>query len=80
MTYDEAPKRVRRVVDRCRTGEVLCKTIRPKPTGETEAAWSFEPSGRAAPPKSSLDAIANGLLVPQGDGLFGDDHSQTWRA
>lgn len=71
-------KRVLQIVEACRHGERLCKSLRIKDSGEHEVRFHFEPSGRRAPEKSSAAAIASGLLFPGGDGLFGDDSSQTW--
>lgn len=78
--YKELPKRVQRVIDKIRGGEKLCKSFRNKLGGEVEVLFTFEPSGRRAPPKTSGDAIESGLLKALGDGLFGDDTSQTWAA
>lgn len=78
--FDELPKRVQRVIERCRGGEVLCKQLRMKETGESEITFLFEPSGKKAPPKSSDMAVKSGFLRPRGDGLFDLDTSQTWEA
>lgn len=72
------PSRVQLVVDRVRKGERLQRTFCTKANGEKETLFSFQPSGRPAPPKSSQDAIDSGLLRALGDGLFGDDTSQTY--
>lgn len=72
--------RVQRIVDRCRGGERLCKTYRQKATGETEVLFCFEPSGRRAAPASAAQAIESGLLRPLGDGLLGEESSQSWAA
>lgn len=76
--YDELPVRVRRVIDRCRGGERLCRSYRLKATGDHETLYHYEPSGNSAPEKSSIAAISSGLLRPCGDGLFGGDTSQSW--
>lgn len=78
--FDELPKRVQRVIERCRSGALLCKQIRLKDGGESEVTFLFEPSGKKAPPKSSDMAIKSGFLRPRGDGLFDLDTSQTWEA
>lgn len=80
MSEPKLPMRVRKIIDRCRHGEVLCKTYRNKESGNTEVLFSFHPSGKRAGPASSQEAIASGLLVPQNDGLFEAGDSQTWRA
>jgi len=74
------PARVQAVVDKCRSGQTLCKFLRQKETGETETVFFFEPSGRRCGPKSAVAAIDAGLLKPSGDGLFGQESSQTWTA
>ncbi len=81
--YSSLPAAARRVIDRCRSGAVLAKVIRSKPVeGEDHASPSFhiEPGGRRVGAVTADIAIRSGLLAPNGDGLFGDDTSQTWRA
>lgn len=74
------PERVLRVVRAVSGGQKLCKSLRMKESGETEVSFHFEPSGRAAPPKSSQRAIELGLLQPAGDALFEEEMSQTFLA
>lgn len=74
------PERVLRVVRTVSGGQKLCKSLRIKETGETEVSFHFEPCGRAAPPKSSQNAIELGLVQPAGDSLFGEEMSQTFTA
>jgi hypothetical protein len=78
--FEKLPARVQNIITKCRRGEKLTKSLRLKETGETEISFAFEPSGKRAPPKSSIDAINSGLLRPLGDGLFGADTSQTFAA
>lgn len=80
--FDSLPARVRRVINTVRRGQRLTKSLRLKETGDlaTQITFAFEPSGRRAGLKSSQEAIASGFLLPMGDGLLGDDSSQTWRA
>ena len=78
--FSKLPQRVRAVIEKCRGGQSLCKSIRHKETNDAEVLWFFEPSGRRAGPKSAGAAINSGFLQPAGDGLFGPDSSQTWRA
>jgi hypothetical protein len=78
--FNKLPMRVRRVIGRCREGEKLCRYLKMKTTGQTEVVFTFEPSGKTAPPKSSRAAISSGFLAPGGDGLFGDEFSQTYSA
>lgn len=77
---EQLPKRVLRIVDRCRAGEVLCKTLIHGADGRDVVLFLLHPSNKPVRPKSSEEAIASGLLVAQRDGLFGPDTSQTWRA
>lgn len=70
------PVRIQTIVGACRGGQTLCLTIRHSEVGDERVYW-LEPSGRSAGTKSAEEAIALGLLIPTGDGLFG--HSQTWR-
>ena len=73
-------KRLQALIDRLTRGEKLCKSVRKKETGEPEVLFHYEPSGRSAPPGTALKAISGGHVKPTGDGLFGDDTSQTWVA
>lgn len=72
------PARVKSVFAKMNGGERLVKSFRYKESGDTEVNFTFEPSGKRAGPKSAMAAIETGLLRPLGDGLFGDDLSQTW--
>jgi hypothetical protein len=76
MSKTKIPRRVERVVAKCRLGERLCIVLKQSEAGAERYYW-FEPSGKNAPPKSSQQAIELRLLIPQGDGLF--DDSQTYR-
>jgi hypothetical protein len=78
--FNKLPQRVQRVIRCCRGGERLCLWLRTKTNGQTEIIFSFEPSGKSAPPKSSAAAISSGHLTPGRDGLFGDEFSQTYSA
>lgn len=80
MSFDMLRYHVRRVIDRCRQGEVLCISNRVKASGESEFLAFLEPSGRPISPASARGAIASGLLEPGGDTLLDDGFSQTWRA
>lgn len=73
------PKRVQRLLDRMKAGETLCKALRLKETGETEVQFFLDPSNRACGEWTASAAIERGLVVPNGDGLFGPDTSQAWR-
>lgn len=75
------PMRVRRIVMACVRGQQLTKTIRSRPgLVEADPLYTLEPVGRVVAIQSATDAIASGLLLGNGDGLFGADTSQTWRA
>jgi hypothetical protein len=78
--FEKLPQRVRNVIHKCRCGQILTKSLRMKETGETEVTFMFEPWGVRAPPKSSIEAIASGFLLPQNDGLLGPESSQTFVA
>lgn len=80
IEFEKLPGRVQKVINTCRAGQKLTKSLRLKDGGETEITFAFEPSGKSAPPKSSAEAIASGLLRPLGDGLLGADTSQTFAA
>lgn len=74
------PKRVWNVIDRVRDGGKLCKFLRPVNGLEDDTQFFIEPQGRRVPAKSAQEAIKSGLLRPTGDGLFGEETSQTWVA
>lgn len=74
------PARVWRVIDGARGGKKVCKFLRKMETGDTDITYAFEPTGRRIPTKSAMAAIESGLLRPMGDGLFGEETSQTWVA
>lgn len=78
--FERLPQRVKRVIERCRSGATLHKFFRNKEGGNAEVLYAYEPGGKPAPPKSSEAAIASGFLRPNRDGLFDDGNSQTWRA
>lgn len=78
VPFERLPARVRRIVERCRSGQTLCLGHRVREIGPP-LCW-FEPSGRSTRHRSALDAIASGHLVPSADGLFGQESAQTWRA
>lgn len=78
--YDLLPLRVRRIIDTCRRGQRLCKSLRLKESGHTEIAFHYEPSGRHVPFVSAHAATETEYLLPANDGLLGPDSSQTWTA
>lgn len=71
------PKRVWRVIEHCRHGQTLCRSL--APDGGEPRFW-LDPSNRNVGPRSAQEAIASGLLTPGRDCLFHDDNDQTWSA
>lgn len=78
MRKHKPSKRVLVIVDKFKTGVVLCKAKRINKLGSTEVEYFFESGGRSVGPGTALKAINRGLLAPSNDGLFG--YSQTWTA
>lgn len=75
----EIPKRILSVVERCRLIGCLTKTLPLAYAGETQIHWTFA-DGSEAPDLNVRQAIERGLIIPAGDGLFGSEMSQTYRA
>jgi hypothetical protein len=73
--FEKLPKRAQRVVLQARQGLRVCRRV----TGEDETQYFYEPGGKAISPAAARRAIASGLLVPGGDGLFAG-MDQTWTA
>jgi hypothetical protein len=80
--FEKLPKRVRTVVERCRRGQVLCRSYRPRAVGEGTSVLTYwyEPSGIPAPATSASEAIEKGYLAPQDAGLFSDGNAQSFIA
>ena len=75
----QIPKRVAAVLANLRQGKKLCKSLRMKESGVTEVIYAYEPgNGRPLGVKTIELCIKDGHIVPAGDGLFGDETSQTW--
>ena len=74
------PKRVWNIIDQVRDGNRLCKFLRPSQGLEDDTQFFIEPHGYRVATKSAQEAIASGFLQAQGDGLFGEETSQTWIA
>jgi hypothetical protein len=70
-------KRVERLLLAMEKGRVLCSGVTPR-GGEGGIAYWLEPTGKRVGPDTARTAMAQGLVVPQGDGLFADA-PQTWR-
>ena len=77
---EKLPNRLKRILERLRGGEVLCKTFIFDQRGASVEVFALHPSGRILPELSSKELISSGLVVPQNDGLFDASSSQTWRA
>lgn len=71
-------KRIAALLYNLRNGRKLCKSLRLKDGGLTEVIYAYEPGGKTVGIKTAELAIRNGHVVPCGDGLFGNDTSQTW--
>lgn len=74
----KVPKRVAVVLATMQAGKKLCKSLRMKESGTTEVVYGYEPRGRRVGIKMAELAIRDGHVIPAGDGLFGDETSQTW--
>lgn len=71
-------KRAVRIVEQCRAGKRLCCFNQPSEETGSEVVYFFEPGGARVGRKSVENAIQHGLLIPQNDGLFGAEFSQTF--
>ena len=67
------------ILERCRNGERLCKTIATNRAGNPVTSYCLEPSGAHVTENQALGLLRNGKFEPVGDGLLGLDSSQTWR-
>jgi hypothetical protein len=67
------------VLERCRNGERLCKTITTNRAGNPMVSFCLEPSGAHVTEGQALGLLRSGKFVPAGDGLLELDSSQTWR-
>jgi hypothetical protein len=76
----KTPKRILRILGKMSRGESLVRMYRQRETGETVAVYALHPSGACVGPKLAAEVIATGKIIPNGDGLFGSETSQTWRA
>ena len=68
-----------RVLERCRKGERLAKTITTNRAGNPVTSYCLEPSGTHVTKGQFLGLLRSGNFVPVGDGLFDVESSQTWR-
>lgn len=67
------------ILERCRNGERLCKTITTNRGGNPVTSYCLEPSGTHVTEGQALGLLRSGKFVPVGDGLLGLESSQTWR-
>jgi hypothetical protein len=67
------------LVERCRNGERLAKTITKNRAGNSVVSFCLEPSGAHVTESQALGLLRSGKFVPVGDGLLGLESSQTWR-
>jgi len=68
-----------RVLERCRKGERLAKTITKNRAGNPAVGFCLEPSGTHVTKGQARSLLRSGNFVPVGDGLFDVESSQTWR-
>lgn len=80
--FEKLPKRVRKIVEVCRRGQILCRSYRPRALGEERDVlmYWYEPGGWPAPSLSCGEAIAEGWLKPLDAGLFQDGNAQSFIA
>lgn len=76
--FEKLPFRVRSIIKLCRTGQRLCRSFRVTRQGKAEEDWTLEPAGYTVSKIQAKKAVASGFLVAGGDGLFGDEFSQTY--
>lgn len=77
------PKPWKRAVDlaaKCKSGKTLCCCNRQSEEAGAEIVFYLEPGGESVGRKTFENALLHGLIIPQNDGLFGAETSQTWRA
>lgn len=78
--FEHLPYYVKAVIEKCRSGQRLCRSFRTKETGDVEEIFIFEPTGKRVGQKSAAQALETGFLKPLGDGLLEIQSSQTWVA
>ena len=69
----------RQILDLCRQGQRLCKTMFTTCAGHPVTNYYLEPSGVHVSEKQAVYFLESGLFVPSGDGLFSAETSQTWQ-
>lgn len=80
MSKPEKPwKRSIQVVERCRTWKLkICCFNRQTEQEGSEIVYFTEPGGYSVGRRTVENALKHGLLIPQNDGLFGAEFSQTY--
>jgi hypothetical protein len=73
-------KRAEYLAEQCRKGKTLCCFNQPSEEKGNEVVYFLEPGGTSVGRKTVENALKHGLIVPQNDGLFGAEFSQTWVA
>jgi hypothetical protein len=68
-----------RILERCRNGECLAKTITRNRAGNPMVSFCLEPSGTHVTEGQAIGLLRSGKFAPVGDGLLGFESSQTWR-
>ncbi len=71
-------KRAVQIVEQCKRGKRLCCYNQQSEESGSEIVYFLEPGGRPVGRKSVENALKHGLLIPQNDGLFGAEFSQTF--
>lgn len=72
------PMRIVRLLTAMSQGQRVILTLRHSEVGD-ERLYSYETSGKPVGEWTVKRALELGLIIPSGDGLFPDLHSQTYR-
>ena len=67
------------ILECCRNGECLAKTMTRNRAGNPMVSFCLEPSGAHVTEGQALGLLRSGKFVPAGDGLLELDSSQTLR-
>ena len=67
------------ILERCRNGERLAKTMTTNRAGNPVVSFCLEPSGTHVTEDQALGLLRTGEFMPVGDGLLGLESTQTWR-
>ena len=77
--FTALPKRVRVVIETCRSGQTLCRHFRTLRVDGDAQDWFFEPSGKRCTSSAAEVATRTPFIASNGDGLFPGE-AQTFRA